>query len=171
MLERIELDDPGTSGTLWPFPALFRDSGTPGAMKMLDVIVTDAADPDELAALGQQLSAFNDADVGASGRRALAVLVRDETGALVAGINGYTGWGWLYTQWLWVHERLRGQNMAGRMLEAAEAEARVRGCHSAWIDTFNPKAERAYRKAGYEVFGELPDFPVGRTRKFLKKHL
>lgn len=137
----------------------------------MKLIVTDKPEPNELGAIGENLSAFNDADVGPSERRTLAILVRDEAGALKAGINGYTGWGWLFTQWLWVDESLRGQGMAGRMLQAAEDEARARGCHSAWIDTFNPVAEKAYTRQGYEVFGELPDFPIGRTRKFLKKKL
>lgn len=135
------------------------------------LVVTDKPEPNEIGAIGENLAAFNDADVGPSERRALVVLVRDEAGALKAGINGYTGWGWLFTQWLWVDESLRGHGMAGRMLQAAEDEARARGCHSAWIDTFNPVAEKAYTRQGYQVFGELPDFPIGRTRKFLKKKL
>ncbi|TIU59538.1 MAG: GNAT family N-acetyltransferase, partial [Mesorhizobium sp.] len=104
------------------------------------------ADPSaqELAFLGEQLTAFNDADVGASGRKSLAVFVRDETGKVVAGISGYTAWGWLFVQWLWVDQSLRGQHMAGQMLQAAEQEAVARGCHGAWIDTFNPKAVKAY---------------------------
>lgn len=136
-----------------------------------NLTVTDGPEPDDLAAIGANLTAFNEADVGASERQTLVVLVKDENGKLLAGINGYTGWGWLFTQWLWVDESLRGQKMAGRMLAAAEDEARARGCHSAWIDTFNPVAEKAYTRQGYEVFGELPDFPIGRTRKFLKKKL
>ncbi|TJW40317.1 MAG: GNAT family N-acetyltransferase, partial [Mesorhizobium sp.] len=64
--------------------------------------------PEELAFLGERLAAFNDSDVGASGRKTLAVFVRDENGKVVAGISGYTAWGWLYVQWLWVDERLRG---------------------------------------------------------------
>ena len=95
------------------------------------LVVTDKPEPNELGAIGENLSAFNDADVGPSERRTLAVLVRDEAGALKAGINGYTGWGWLFTQWLWVDESLRGQGMAGRMLQAAEDEAKARGCHAA----------------------------------------
>lgn len=133
--------------------------------------VTNSPAPKDLAAIGAHLSAFNDADVGSADRVTLAVIVRGDDGALLAGISGYTAWGWLYVQWLWVDESLRGQKFAGRMLAAAENEARMRGCHSAWIDTFNPVAEKAYRRQGYEVFGELPDFPIGRTRKFLKKRL
>ncbi|TKB87982.1 MAG: GNAT family N-acetyltransferase [Mesorhizobium sp.] len=127
--------------------------------------------PQELAFLGERLTAFNDSDVGASCRKALAVFVRDKHGAIVAGISGYTAWGWLYVQWLWVDEKLRGQHMAGRMLEAAEREAIARGCHGAWIDTFNPKAAKAYERQGYRPFGALADFPIGRSRIFLQKKL
>ena len=57
------------------------------------------------------------------------------------------------------------------MLAAAETEARTRGCHGAWIDTFSPVALKVYRRAGYVPFGELADFPRGRTRTFLQKPL
>lgn len=133
--------------------------------------VTAEPAAEELAFVGASLAAFNDADVGPSGRTPLAVLVRDETGKVAAGISGYTAWGWLYVQWLWVSEQLRGQGVAGRMLAAAEAEAAVRGCHGALIDTFSPVAETVYRKQGYEVFGRIADFPIGRERVFLQKRI
>lgn len=133
--------------------------------------LTDAPAAADLEQIGRNLGAFNDADVGLSDRSALAVFVRGEGGEIEAGLNGYTAWGWLFTQWLWVGEALRGQGVAGRMLAMAEAEAVARDCHGAWIDTFNPVALAVYRRAGYEVFGELPDFPKGRTRSFLKKTL
>lgn len=127
--------------------------------------------PEELAFLAERLTAFNDGDVGASERKPLAVFVRDEDGAVVAGISGYTAWGWLYVQWLWVDEKLRGQHMAGRMLDAAEQQAVARGCNNAWIDTFSPKAAKVYERQGYRPFGTLADFPVGRSRIFLQKKL
>ncbi|MER8654187.1 GNAT family N-acetyltransferase [Mesorhizobium sp. M0847] len=131
------------------------------------------ADPssDDLAFLAERLTAFNDGDVGPSGRKPIAVFVRDEHGAVVAGISGYTAWGWLYVQWLWVDERLRGRHMAGDMLDAAEREAVAQGCQNAWIDTFNPTAAKVYERQGYRRFGELPDFPTGRSRIFLQKKL
>lgn len=137
----------------------------------LSLIVTDTPATDDLAAIGEGLSRFNDAVVGPSHRRPIAVVVRDETGAVAAGISGYTAWGWLYVQWLWVAEDRRGQGLAGQMLVAAEAEGRERGCHSAYIDTFSPVALKTYLRAGYVPFGELKDFPVGRTRTFLQKRL
>lgn len=127
--------------------------------------------PEELTFLAERLTAFNDGDVGASERKALAVFLRDEDGTVVAGISGYTAWGWLYVQWLWVDERLRGQQMAGNMLDAAEQAAVARGCRNAWIDTFNPHAAKVYQRQGYQPFGTLADFPVGRSRIFLRKTL
>lgn len=140
-------------------------------MQALAFTVTDAPSAEALDAIGKGLAGFNDADVGPAARQALVVLVHDEAQNLLAGISGYTAWGWLYVQWLWVAEGNRGKNLAGRMLAAAEAEARQRGCHGAYIDTFNPHALHVYQKAGYKVFGALPDFPPGRTRSFLAKDL
>ena len=127
--------------------------------------------PEDLKLLEEQLSAFNDGDVGPARKEALAVFVRDEAGAIVGGISGYTAWGWLYVQWLWVDEKLRGRRMAGQMLDAAEAEAMRRGCLGSFIDTFSPKAARAYERQGYRPFGTLEDFPVGRSRIFMQKKL
>ncbi|KUM27411.1 acetyltransferase [Mesorhizobium loti] len=133
--------------------------------------ITSEPLPRDLALVGEGLSAFNDRDVGASGRKTLAVFVRDDAGAIVAGISGYTAWGWLYVQWLWVDEKLRGQRIAASMLDAAEREALARGCKAAWIDTFNPTAAKVYQRQGYQPFGTLPDFPAGRSRIFLQKRL
>lgn len=133
--------------------------------------LTDAPSDGDMAVIMTGLTAFNTVDVGASDRRPLAVLIRGDEDQVIGGMFGYTGWGWLFTQWLFVPEDLRGQGMAGRMLAKAEAEAIARGCHGAWIDTFNPQALRAYQRQGYRIFGELPDFPPGRSRTFLQKRL
>ena len=138
---------------------------------VLALEVTDTPRAEDLDLLGTSLASFNENDVGSSERTALAVFVRDTDDRIVAGLSGYSAWGWLYVQWLWVAEGQRGGGLAGRLLEAAEDEARARGCHGAYIDTFNPKALRTYQRAGYTVFGTLPDFPKGRTRSFLSKLL
>ena len=145
------------------------NSQTQGAAPQM--IVTAEPAPQDLATIGEGLSSFNEQDVGPAGRTPLAVLVRDDTGRLVGGISGYTAWGWLYVQWLWLAAGQRGKGLAGQMLAAAEVEAKARGCHGSYIDTFNPVALRTYSRAGYAPFGELKDFPKGRTRTFLSKPL
>lgn len=140
-------------------------------MDFASIEVSDSPTAADLEIIGNGLAAFNEADAGPAERRALAVFVRDDEGTIVAGISGYTAWGWLYIQWLWVDESHRGKGLARCMLDAAETEAHERGCHGALIDTFNPNALSVYQKAGYVVFGALPDFPIGRTRSFLSKSL
>lgn len=133
--------------------------------------VTDAPSDADLHIVGTHLAAFNAGEVGPAEKKPLAVLIRDDGGAIVAGLSGYTAWGWLYVQWLWVDESLRGHNKAAALLEAAEKEAAGRNCHGAYIDTFNPTALKVYRRQGYRPFGVLEDFPKGRTRTFLAKNL
>jgi GNAT superfamily N-acetyltransferase len=140
-------------------------------MSGLAISTTDTPSPEELDVIGGALTAFNEADVGPADRKPLAVIARDAAGDIVGGISGYTAWGWLYVQWLWVAEAARGEGLAGRMLAAAEDEARTRGCHGAYIDTFSPVALKTYQRAGYVPFGALDDFPKGRTRTFLQKPL
>ncbi len=119
------------------------------------------------------LISFNVSEVGPSNELPLAILVRnsDLGNEVVGGLSGYTAWGWLFIEKLWLPEAFRGQGFAGKLLADAETEARRRGCHSAWLDTFNPKGLKLYRSKGYVVFGELPEFPKGRSRFFLKKSL
>jgi GNAT superfamily N-acetyltransferase len=139
-------------------------------MEDVAIQITDNPSAEELARIGEGLARFNDSDVGPSGRRPIAATVRVD-GEIVAGLSGYTAWGWLYVQWLWIAETHRGQGLAGRLLAAGETEASARGCHGAYIDTFSPQALHVYQKAGYAVFGTLADFPPGRTRSFLSKRL
>jgi GNAT superfamily N-acetyltransferase len=138
---------------------------------MVDLELTSEPSAEDLAVIMDGLTAFNEDEVGASERRPLAVLIRDADGKVIGGLSGYTSWGWLFTQLLFIPQSQRSKGMAGRLLQEAEDEARRRGCHGAWIDTFNPIALKAYERQGYEKFGELPGFVTGRTRTFLKKAL
>ncbi|MEV4605923.1 GNAT family N-acetyltransferase [Neorhizobium sp. LMR1-1-1.1] len=138
---------------------------------MARIDVTASPSGEDLDAILKSLTSYNEQDVGPADRIPLAVLIRDEEGKTIGGLSGYTSWGWLFTQLLFIPEQLRGQGMAATLLQQAETEARRRGCRGAWIDTFNPKALKAYQRQGYEIFGELPAFVGERTRTFLKKTL
>ena len=56
-------------------------------------------------------------------------------------------------------------------MQLAEREAVSRGCHGAWLDTFEFQARGFYERIGYECFGELPGYPRGFSRFFMKKIL
>jgi GNAT superfamily N-acetyltransferase len=72
---------------------------------------------------------------------------------------------------MWVREDLRGSGYGQRLLALAEDEARKRGAKNSYLDTFSFQAPGFYKKYGYRVFGELPDFPTGHQRYFLTKQL
>ncbi len=132
--------------------------------------ITDAP-VDHWQTIHEDLFAYNAAFVGEPNRSELQVMLHDQKGQVIAGAFGFTIWNYLYIQWLWVAEKHRKQGMAIRLLEAAEERAQKRGCTGAWIDTFSEAGLAAYRRAGYEVFGELPDFAAGQARIFLRKSL
>lgn len=103
--------------------------------------------------------------------RSIAVLLRDGEGRLQGGLTGTTVWGWLQVELLWVSDELRGRGHGATLLRAAEDEAVRRGCHHALLDTFDFQSRSFYERLGYAVFAELPDFPRGHVRYFLRKEL
>jgi GNAT superfamily N-acetyltransferase len=104
--------------------------------------------------------------------RDLAIAIRDpNSNEPVGGLCGRTAGGWLAINLLFVPEALRGMGLATQLIAMAEEEARRRGCHAAWLDTLNLMALPLYQRLGYEVFGELKDYPVGNNRFFLQKKL
>ncbi len=105
--------------------------------------------------------------------RRLCVFLRDAGGAIVGGLLGDTHWGWLAVHILWLDERYRGQGYGDRILGAAEAEARARGCRHVQLDTFTFQARPFYEARGYRVFGQVEDYPAGTdyTRYYLTKPL
>lgn len=132
--------------------------------------LADAPDDTLRAAIAAPLLAFNAALAGPSGQRALVLVVHDENRVVAGGLWGATGYGWLYTQMLVVPEAGRGQGLGADLMRRAEAEARARGCHAAWVDT-QFGARGFYERLGYVAFGELPDYPPGFSRTFLAKRL
>jgi len=116
------------------------------------------------------LEAFNERQwPGHQQWRPLGVFVRDGQ-EVVAGLVGETYCGWLFVRYLWVSDGLRGRGAGRALIAQAEACARGRGCHSAWVDTFSFQAPGFYQKLGYEEFGRL-DYPPDHQRHFLRKRL
>lgn len=101
----------------------------------------------------------------------LAFLLRDEAGEVLGGLLGDIWGGWLHVSFLWVARPLRHRGWARRLVRGAERYARTRGAHDAYLETFSFQARPLYERLGYEVFGQLDDFPPGHTKYFLRKRL
>ncbi len=140
-------------------------------MVELRLSVTAEDDAAARAALVAGLVGFHEALLGPAEGAPLGVLLHDAAGVLQGGLWGRSGHGWLFIELLFVPEAARGQGLGAKLLAAAEGEARARGCTGVWLDTMNPAALLFYLRHGYESFGELPDYPAGNRRVFLRKFL
>lgn len=133
-------------------------------------IETDPA-PQDLEFLEAQINEHNMAVTGYYDFQALAIFVRDAAQVMVAGLSGYT-WGQsCKIEFLWVAPALRGQGYGTALLQAAEAEAKQRGCHVVVVDTHSFQAPAFYQKLGYTVVGSYTDFPYQYGQIFLEKRL
>ena len=101
----------------------------------------------------------------------LGVFLEDETGRKLAGLTGETFGNWLCIQYLFVRGQLRGQGSGSRLLEAAESEARKRGCKYAFVDTFSFQAPAFYRQHGYREVFTLEEYPYTGKRHYYTKEL
>ncbi len=97
--------------------------------------------------------------------------LRDDGGRLCGGLSGAIWAGWLNIKVLWLHDALRAQGYGSQLLRAAEAYALARGARHAHLSSFSFQAPDFYIKHGYEVFGELADYPPGQKQVFLRKDL
>lgn len=142
---------------------------------ILDLTATpDAADR---AYVLDHLKAFNDAqsEVMRAGRaqdaQLLHVYLRDQQGQIMGGLIASTYWHWLDIDLFWLDETVRRHGWGARLIQAAEAEARQRGCQWSKVGTFSFQARGFYEKQGYRVVGQVDDYPPGATDFTLRKDL
>lgn len=122
-------------------------------------------------AIGKGLRDYNAQQVGPELGKNVCFVVYAPDHAIEGGVIGETHWGWLHIILLWVKAELRGRGYGHKLLMAIEEEARQRGATHAYLDTFSFQAPEFYKQHGYQIFGELPDFPPGHQRYYLLKDL
>jgi GNAT superfamily N-acetyltransferase len=132
--------------------------------------LTDEPTEADVAALVAGLMAFNEPHLGRSDFRRLGVLARRQ-GRLAGGLVGETGRGFLFVDLLWVAEEARKSGLGSRLLAAAEGEALRRGCHAAWLDTYDFQARPFYERHGYALRTTLGGLPNGHAWLVMAKDL
>ncbi len=126
---------------------------------------------EDIQFLENQIYEYNVAQTGYADGRLLGIFLRDDGGAIVAGLYGWTWGGCLQVQDVWVREELRGRGYGARLLLAAETEAIARGCRQAQLETHSFQAPEFYPKYGYEVVGVIEGYPHGHKKYFFRKTL
>jgi ribosomal protein S18 acetylase RimI-like enzyme len=135
------------------------------------IAYVDKPDDSVWKAIGGGIRSYNAQQAGDDHSQSLCFVLHDSHQEIVGGVVGATHWDWCYINLLWIKEELRGRGYGHRRLTLAEEEARQRGATRAYLDTFSFQAPDFYRQHGYQVFGELKDFPQGHQRYFLTKQL
>ena len=145
---------------------------TDGTSSFNGVAVSVTGEPSaaDLEAVKAGLIAYNERVAGADKAAPVGVFATRE-GVLIGGATGFTQWEWLFVEYLWVSDEVRGEGLGAHLLQEVEAAACERGCGAVWLDTFSFQAPGFYQQLGYRQFGRLDDYPPGRARHFLWKPL
>jgi len=97
--------------------------------------------------------------------------LRGEGDTIMGGLLGQIWGQWMHINILWIAHAARGKGYAREMMTLAEDYARRRGCIGMHLETFSFQARPLYERLGFEVFGQIDDYPPGHTNFFLKKIL
>ena len=144
-----------------------------GVVTAVDARLTTGGRDTELdTALSDGLDAFNVRATGDADQRELTVRVDDGTGSVLAGLSGWT-WGTCCgISMVWVREDQRNSGWGARLLAAAEAEARARGCVQVVVSSFTFQAPGFYERHGYTETGRTEGIPrAGSADVHLRKDL
>jgi GNAT superfamily N-acetyltransferase len=125
----------------------------------------------DLQFLEDRLYEYNCRQTGRDDGQLFAFFIRDDMGEVLAGLSGWTWAGACEIQSLWVHSDWRGHGYGRKLLEAAEQEARERGCQVIMLTSYSFQAPTFYQKNGYELAWQLKDFPPGHAHSVLVKRL
>ncbi|MGD8850740.1 MAG: GNAT family N-acetyltransferase [Anaerolineales bacterium] len=135
--------------------------------------IVSIENPEEFAwgEIGSGVSAYNKQQAGDNHFRRLCFVLQGSDNEILGGVIAETYWEWLYIDLLWVETELRGRGYGHQLLDIVENEAQKFGAKNVYLDTFSFQAPGFYEQHGYQVFGELQDFPPGHTRYFMRKEL
>ncbi|KOS60183.1 GNAT family N-acetyltransferase [Lysinibacillus agricola] len=103
--------------------------------------------------------------------RPLNLIVTDHQQQWIGGITAEVYWGWMEINKFWFSEEYRGKGIGGQLLAKAEETATQMGATKALLTTYDFQARTFYETRGYQVVGEIKDYPPGSSYYTMVKHL
>jgi GNAT superfamily N-acetyltransferase len=138
---------------------------------MSDVTVVSVdPTPDEVQFLEDRIYEFNSSATEITDGQLVAFFVREQD-RIVAGISGNTWGGTCEIRQFWVDESRRRRGLGTELFEAAEREARRRGCSQIVLMTFSFQAPAFYETHGFEVIATIDSHPRGHQNFLMRKRL
>jgi len=126
--------------------------------------------PGDMQYLEDRIYEFNSSVTAIGDGELLAFFVR-EGDRIVAGICGNTWGGTCELRQFWVEESLRNRGFGTTLFQAAEQEARRRGCTQIILMTFSFQAPGFYGRHGFELLATIDDHPRGYQNMLMRKRL
>jgi len=123
------------------------------------------------AFLADRIYEFNAKATGYFDAESFAAVQKDQSGAILAGVSGYTWGGVCFVSYLWVAEEHRGNGTGSALLRTAEQHAKDKGCMVALLSTHSFQSPNFYARMGYEYQASVKDHPVGHSNVFYAKRL
>lgn len=135
------------------------------------IIRSDTPSASDFRAIFSALDAATAPVAGAIQLCPFALLLPDDSGAVIGGLWGHTAYSWLAIDMLVVPEPLRRQGIGSELVRAAEVIARERGCVGMQVASFDFQAPQFYQRLGFRVFGVQQNHPPGHRHVYLSKRL
>ncbi len=126
-------------------------------------------DLEELLFVGLNTNAF--AKKAMSAVRTVAIFHKNTEGKLLGGLTGFSLFGCLHVDLLWVDDSMRGRGLGTQLMQAAEKAAKDRSCTFTTVNTMDWEALPFYQKLGYEIEFVRTGFEKQSTMYFLRKSL
>ena len=139
--------------------------------KANDLIYDTDPNPADIAVLEDRLYEFNMQATGHTDGRLYGIFLRDESGAVIGGADGWTWGATCYVRHLILPETMRGEGLGTKLMDLIEKEARARGCAMVVLESHDFQAPEFYRRRGFAVTGSVDDYPRGHRNFTLVKRL
>ncbi|TKD69364.1 GNAT family N-acetyltransferase [Pseudalkalibacillus hwajinpoensis] len=99
------------------------------------------------------------------------LIVSDENSQWIGGITAEVYWSWIEIDVFWISEQLRGHGIGTELLKKVETIGIEKGAKNALLTTFEFQARTFYEMNGYQVVGEIKDYPPGTCYYTMVKSL
>ena len=99
------------------------------------------------------------------------IFIKDSLGAVIGGVSGFSCYGCLYIDMLWLKEELRKQGLGKKLMMEAEKIGCERQCTFSTVDTMDWEALPFYQKLGYSIEFVREGFAKESKMYMLRKNL
>jgi GNAT superfamily N-acetyltransferase len=139
--------------------------------KKIEIVYIEKPEESAWGIIGQGVHEHNMQEAGDLNFQRICFVLQTPDQEILGGVIGEIYWEWFYLDLMWIQDNLRGLGYGAQLLTAVEKEAKEKGAKFVFLDTFSFQAPGFYQKYGYQLFGELANFPPGHQRFYLTKEL